>query len=348
MLTVLSGLLSATSYAFSDLFSQCMSRRVGLTRVLVWVLTIGIVVVVPTALLVDGVPHGGAQWRAVGYSMGAGALYLGAYFTLLAALKVGDLSLVAVLSSLQGLFTTVFAIIGGEKVTPLLGLGLGLAIVGGALAAAQGRAKTARGSGWAVLSGLIFALTMVVFDRAGDISWLSQAAYSRLTSAVLFVPLAVVVLRRARSRRLGSAGTDENVAQTAAVANGAKADTVSAAAAGAAVVADAGGAVSDSPAADPAADPPTAHLPQADPAAPLSRSEALTCAAAGILELLGLVLITVSIQLGPLSVAGVTAAQFGTVAVILGLVLLKERPRKHQLVGVVFTMVAVSLLSAIG
>jgi drug/metabolite transporter (DMT)-like permease len=68
---------------------------------------------------------------------------------------------------------------------------------------------------------------------------------------------------------------------------------------------------------------------------------------AGALELGGLVLLTIALALGPLTVAGVTATQFGTSAVVLGFVLLHERPRRHQWVGIACTIIGVSLLAIV-
>jgi drug/metabolite transporter (DMT)-like permease len=277
MLTVLSGLGSALSYALSDMLAQRVSRREGIVCVMLWILVTGLAIVLPIALIVDGIPHGSGQWRAVAVSAAAGVMYLGSYSSLLMGLRRGDLSLVAALSSLQGLFAAIFAIIGGEQVTGLLVLGLALGVIGGALAAVQGRAKTAAGAGWALLSGLCFSLVLVLFDRAGDVSWLTQAAVSRLTMVVFFLPVAlvlgqVVLPLKARPIAVGS----------------------------------------------------------------------------GALEVTGLALVTVSVQLGPLSVAGVASSQFATFAVLLGLLFLKERPRRHQLVGVACTLAAVTVLAAVG
>ena len=47
------------------------------------------------------------------------------------------------------------------------------------------------------------------------------------------------------------------------------------------------------------------------------------------------------------AVAGVTTTQFGTFAVILGFVLLHERPKPNQWIGIVCTIAGVSLLAAI-
>ncbi len=68
---------------------------------------------------------------------------------------------------------------------------------------------------------------------------------------------------------------------------------------------------------------------------------------AGVLELCGLLLLTITFALGPATVAGVTTTQFGTFAVILGFVVLHERPRPHQWVGIAGAIGGVSLLAAV-
>jgi drug/metabolite transporter (DMT)-like permease len=69
---------------------------------------------------------------------------------------------------------------------------------------------------------------------------------------------------------------------------------------------------------------------------------------AGALELSGLTLLTITFSLGPAAVAGVTTTQVGMFAVVLGVVLLHERPRPNQWVGIVATLVGVTLLGAAG
>jgi drug/metabolite transporter (DMT)-like permease len=70
-------------------------------------------------------------------------------------------------------------------------------------------------------------------------------------------------------------------------------------------------------------------------------------AGAGVLELCGLMLLTITFALGPPTVAGVTTTQIGTFAVVLGFVLLGERPKPNQWAGIVCTITGVSLLAAI-
>jgi drug/metabolite transporter (DMT)-like permease len=68
---------------------------------------------------------------------------------------------------------------------------------------------------------------------------------------------------------------------------------------------------------------------------------------AAILELSGVLLLTITFALGPPTVAGVTTTQFGTFAVILGFLLLHERPKLNQWVGIVCAIVGVSLLAVV-
>jgi drug/metabolite transporter (DMT)-like permease len=68
-------------------------------------------------------------------------------------------------------------------------------------------------------------------------------------------------------------------------------------------------------------------------------------AGAGLLELAGLALFTITFALGPATVAGVTTTQIGTCAVILGFVVLRERPKPNQWAGIVCTLAGVSLLA---
>jgi len=68
---------------------------------------------------------------------------------------------------------------------------------------------------------------------------------------------------------------------------------------------------------------------------------------AGVLELTGVLLLTITFALGPAAVAGATTTQFGTFAVVLGVVLLHERPKPNQWVGIGAAIVGVSSLAVL-
>ncbi len=274
MLTILVGLSSALSYATSDLLSQRVTRAARALTQVAWVLITGALIIVPIALLVDGLPSGGGQWRAAGAAALAGAAYFGAFLCLLRGLHSGDLGLVSALNALQGAYAAAVFVLLGQRLTPLLALALALCVFGAVLASFEGRAKTARGVPWAIAAGLLFACVLVFYSRAHEISWLSQAAISRSVSLSIALPAALLT----------------------------------------------GGFA-------------------------LPRGLRATAVGAGALELCGLVLVTLALAMGPLTVAAVTTTQFGTFAVILGVAFLHERPRRHQWVGIGCTLVGVTLLA---
>jgi drug/metabolite transporter (DMT)-like permease len=274
VLTIFSGLLSALSYATSDMFSQRVTRETRALTQMVWVLAIGVAIILPVALVLRGLPEGG-EWRGAGLAALAGVIYFAALFCLLRGLRVGDLGLISALTSLQGAYLAITVILLGEPVTPLLGVALALCVVGAVLTSFEGRARSTKGAPWAFAAGLLFTGVMLCYAY-GDIDWLSQTAISRTVSLLVALPIALL---------------------TGSIA--------------------------------------------------VPRALRLRAAGAGVLELAGLSLLTITFALGPPTVAGVTTTQFGTFAVILGFVLLRERPKPNQWAGIVCTIAGVTLLAAI-
>ena len=274
MLTVLTGLLTALSYATSDMFSQRVTRQTRALTQMLWVLATGVLIILPVALLVEGLPAAG-EWRGAGLAALAGALYFFALFCLLRGLNVGDLGLVSALVSLQGAYVAVAVVLLGTPVTLPLAVALGLCAFGAVLTSLEGRAGSTKGAPWALAAGVLFACIMLCYNYA-DIGWLSQTAISRTVSLLVTLPVAllsggVAVPKALRTRAVG----------------------------------------------------------------------------AGVLELAGLSLLTITFALGPPTVAGVTTTQFGTFAVILGFVLLHERPKPNQWAGIACTIAGVSLIAAL-
>lgn len=274
MLTVLTGLLTSLSYATSDMFSQRVTRETRPLTQMVWVLVTGVIIVLPVALLLRGLPDAG-EWQGAGLSALAGVIYVGALFCLLHGLQVGDLGLVSALTALQGAYVSVAVIVLGEPVTPPIVVALILCAAGAVLASFEGRGGSTKGAPWALIAGALFAAIMLCYNYA-DIDWLSQSAISRTVSLVIALPLAlltgsIAVPQRFRVRAVG----------------------------------------------------------------------------AGVLELCGVMLLTITFALGPATVAGVTTTQFGTFAVILGYVVLHERPKPNQWAGIVCTIAGVTLLAAV-
>jgi drug/metabolite transporter (DMT)-like permease len=266
VLTILSGLLTALSFATSDMLSQRVTRETRPLQQMLWVFATGAIIIVPVALVVEGLPDAG-EWRGVGLAALAGVTYFTHLFCLLNGLRVGDLGLVCALTSLQGAYVAIVVVLLGEPVTPLLAFALCLCAVGAVLTSFEGKAKSTKGALWAIAAGITGAAGMLCFVYS-DAGWLSQAAISR---TVALLTGSVMVPKAFRGRAV----------------------------------------------------------------------------AAGALELSGIVFLSLAFTLGLPAVGGVTATQYGTFAVILGFVLLHERPRRHQWVGIVCTIGGVSLLAAI-
>ena len=81
---------------------------------------------------------------------------------------------------------------------------------------------------------------------------------------------------------------------------------------------------------------------------PPNRDSAVPIVACGLLDGVGFVAFAFAAALGPLSVASVTATQWGTVAALIGIVALRERLHRNQYVGIVITLAAVTGLGLAG
>ena len=69
--------------------------------------------------------------------------------------------------------------------------------------------------------------------------------------------------------------------------------------------------------------------------------------ACGLMDAGALIAFAAATAIGPLSVVGIIVAQTGTMAVLLGMVLLGERPSRMQMLGIVLTLAAVTVLGAV-
>jgi drug/metabolite transporter (DMT)-like permease len=314
MLTVVFGLGSALGYALHDFLMVKVVRAVALWTAMSWSMAVGLVILLPLALLLYGPPVGAAEWRAAGFAMAGGLCEAAALACLLRGLVTGNLSIVTPLASLAGGIVAVIAIIGGETLsTPAL-IGLPLAVAGGLLAsvekapaeevfglagpeaidgaagavasgapsavagaesAAPGhRARGTSGAGWALLSSVLFAVVILLLAQASALHPVAIAAFGRLGTMVVLLPVALLL----------------------------------------------GGL----------------HLP---------RRLAGRCGIAGVFDATAFILFAAAIAIGPLAVASVVIAQGGTMAVLLGYLMLHERLSRLQYVGVACTCVACTLLA---
>ncbi|MGE5228631.1 MAG: EamA family transporter [Deltaproteobacteria bacterium] len=287
MLTVAFGLASALGYAVHDYLLVRIVRSVSVWTALTWVMLVGLAVLLPLALLVDGLPSGDEQWRAAGFAAASGVLEFLGLGALLKGLSTGNLSVVTPLGSLSGGFAAIAVILLGEALPPITWVGLPLAVAGGLMASVErapdsvlgerSRTRATAGAGWALLSAALFAGTMLFFAEATALPPVSLAAVGRAATCVFVVPVALLT----------------------------------------------GGLV-------------------------LPRGYRRRATVAGVVDAGAFVALAVAISLGPVAIASVSVAQAGTWAVVIGLVVLRERLSRVQLAGVVLTCVAITLLAAAG
>jgi drug/metabolite transporter (DMT)-like permease len=301
VLTVLLGLSASLSYSLHDFIMVGVSKLARPLTCMFWVFCSSLAIMLPIALIVDGLPHGSSQWHAVGYAAVGGVFYVAALLALLRGFSVGALSLVTPLAALEGAFASVYSLLTGEPIGIVTGVALVLAVIGAAAAsvapggaataghegsaapAAEGRPlqrrrfASAAGAGWGLLSGMCFAVTLVLYGHTGALGPVTAAAVGRLASLPLVLPLVLLAGATRLPGRL--------------------------------------------------------------------RPRTLL---AGTFEAGGYVASAASLARGPVSVASVTIAQFATFAVVLGMVVLHERPARHQLIGIGCTVVAVTLFGLAG
>jgi drug/metabolite transporter (DMT)-like permease len=314
VLTIALGLGAALSYAVSDFLAQRVTRG-GATVVstLIWVLATGTAITVPVALLVAGLPHGRAEFVDVGYAATGGAVYLVAYASLVRGLRVGNISLVTPLASLQGAVAAIIAILLlSEPVTGLKAAGLALAICGSLLAAIGPHAPDGQ-SAKAPATAVADPAAGVAAQAPADAVWPAR-------------------LDRAR-RRLGTAA-GAGWGLLCAVAFGIVLIFYGAVTSLSPLTAVAVSRVVSLLLILPLALRFGVHMP---------RHLRPTALVSGALEASGFLLVVLALTVGPVAVASVLVAQFATFAVLLGLFVGHERPSRTQFFGVLCTIVAVTV-----
>jgi drug/metabolite transporter (DMT)-like permease len=310
MLTVVLGLGSALGYALHDFLMVKVVRATAVWTAMCWSMGVGLVILLPLALVLYGLPSGAAEWRASAFAVGGGLCEAAALACLLRGLVTGNLSIVTPLASLAGGVVAVIAVAGGESLSTPAMIGLPLAVAGGLLAsierapaeevfgpdepgerggvaavvpaAAAGEqpvapvrgARGTSGAGWALLSSALFAVVILLLAQATVLPPVAIAAYGRLGTMVVLVPVALLLAGLRLPRRLAG-----------------------------------------------------------------------RCGVAGVFDATGFLLFAAAIAIGPLAVASVVIAQGGTMAVLLGYLVLHERLSRLQYVGVACTCAACTLLA---
>jgi drug/metabolite transporter (DMT)-like permease len=320
MLTVILGLGSALGYVLHDYLMVKVVRAVAVWTAMCWSMGTGMLILVPLALIMHGLPSGSTQWHAVAYAMAAGLCEAAALACLLRGLVTGNLSIVTPLASLAGGIVALIAVAGGESLSTPAMIGLPLAVAGGLLASVE-RAPAEEvfgledaGAEGAVTPELAVAAEDVAAEGATAAAAAPAARPVRrrgtagagwaLLSSALF---AVVILLLDQATVLPSV----TIAASGRVGTMIVLIPVTLLLAG-------------------------LRMPRA-----FIRRSVL----AGVGDAAGFMLFSAAIIIGPLAVASVVISQGGTMAVILGYLALRERLSRLQYVGVACTIAACTLFA---
>jgi drug/metabolite transporter (DMT)-like permease len=198
MIAVLGGLGAACAWAISTLCSSRSSRMIDPASVVAWIMLVGLLITAPLATA-HGVPNslqGSAlTWlviSAVGNVVGLVITY--------AALRIGQVAIVAPVVSTEGAIAATIAVLSGETLAPGVGVTLGAIAVGVCLSAVPAddmpeddRDRHPQAVALAVLAACAFGLSLYATARAGKqlpLSWVVLSA--RLVGTVaLAIPLAL-------------------------------------------------------------------------------------------------------------------------------------------------------------
>lgn len=199
MISVVLALASSVTWGVSDFIGGLNSRRLPVPLVLLVSQTVGMALLLPLAALhapppLDPPRLAYAATASMSGLIGIAGLYRG--------MAVGSISIVAPISATGAAIPVVFGLARGERVGPLQGVGVLLALVGVVLAsrAAQdsngtASSRLASGVGYALLAALGFGGFFVLLHEASvssDVLW--AGAIQRTTGVCIM--LLVVLARR--------------------------------------------------------------------------------------------------------------------------------------------------------
>ncbi|WP_300018040.1 DMT family transporter [Pseudonocardia sp.] len=181
---------SALAYGVADFAGGLATRRVPVVSVTAGAQAVGLLVLLPAMWLLPG----GASLPAVGYGALAGVAGASGLLLYLKGLAVGPMGVVAPLSAVVGAgLPLVVGLVGGERLGPVTGLGLAVALAAIVLATAGTRdAVAVRGILLGLGAGVGFGMFFVGLDATPPGSGLWPLLAGRVVSVTLLVVLLLV------------------------------------------------------------------------------------------------------------------------------------------------------------
>ena len=272
-MTVFLSLIAAIAWTGANYWLVPLSRSIDPYIASLLILVGNGICTLPLALIVDGLP-GHDDLQPLGYAVLAGMFEVGGFLFFFRALNRGDLAVVAPIIGLEGGLAALLVFAFGERVSPLVGTGLAVALCGGCLAAAAGGRRTAAGALPAFGAALCFGLMFALYAAAEELGPVTVVAAGRVSALALL--FGIVLWRGSR-------------------------------------------------------------LP--------ARPAVKRLLALGALDAAAFVSYAFAAARGPVSVAAVVAGQFATLSAVAGIVLLHERLRPHQYLGIALAGIGTTVLA---
>jgi drug/metabolite transporter (DMT)-like permease len=207
---ILAGLATAFAFAVSTLVSARASRLAGPQVTVAGAMSVGLVLVLPVALLATPLPP--VPPGTLVLDVAAGAANVGGLLLAYTAYTVGAVGIVSTIASTEGAIAAMISVLAGEQLAPGSGATLGIIALGVVLAAPGGggeleegrrisRARSLRAAGLAVAAAGLFGSGLFLTATVGaslPTAWILLPA--RATGA-LFVGIPLVVMGRAHVPR---------------------------------------------------------------------------------------------------------------------------------------------------
>ena len=196
MAALLLAFASSVTWGTGDFLGGLKSRQLPLLNVLVATQLAGFALIGAFVAVRGEAPPAGDILLWAPLSGLAGAIGLAAFYR---GLAVGNMGVVAPISSTAAVVPLVVGVAGGDRPAAIQYAGIALALVGVALASREEvggglRGNTARGAGLALLSALGFGLFFVGIDNASDedVAW---AIFFNRAASVTVLLAAFAVIR---------------------------------------------------------------------------------------------------------------------------------------------------------
>ena len=202
MLVVVLGLATAVVYGAGDFVGGLASKRADPVRVVAYAGIVGLVLLVLLSLVVEGrLSEGAVLWGVLSGVAGSVAI-----LTLYSALAIGPMSILSPLTAIiSAIVPLAWGAILGERFSVLGYVALGIALVAVVLVGfvpEKGAVRPRpRGVVYAVISGVLIGVLLILLDRAPDDSGLLPLVFSRLAFLVIMWTMVLVLAVARRGGR---------------------------------------------------------------------------------------------------------------------------------------------------